>query len=130
MKGDLNNIHPTHTCFDDALDMLQEAIKANPDSFTSDELKLVHAICLNPKGEEYSHAWIESTNSHAVNIVWFTGIYNGKRRQFAADPKEYYEEMKVKETTKYTPMQAWKMNEKFVTYGPWELKYQVLTKDA
>ncbi len=112
-------LYPTHTCFDDALDMLTEAVKANPGSFESDELKLVHAVCVAPTGEEYSHAWVESNSTH----VWFVAITNGHRVQYVADRGEFYDEYQVKETTKYTPRQAWEENAKHETYGPWLDRY-------
>lgn len=118
------NIYPTHTCFDDALEMLCEAIKANPGAGESDELLLVHGICLTPFGQEYAHAWVESLGK----LAWFMGILDGKRQQFAAKIPEYYNEMNVVKTTKYTPRQAWKENNKHVTFGPWIEKYQKLCR--
>lgn len=121
----MTHILPTHTCFDDALDMLQEAIKANPGSAKSGELKLVHAICLMPDGQEYAHAWVESNGKHC----WFMGMMGNRRHQFVATIEDYYAELRVKETTKYTPEDAWHENDTHVTYGPWNKEYLALCKD-
>ena len=121
----MRNILPTHTCFTDAMELLAEAIQSNEGSAESNELLLVHAICLLPSGEEFSHAWVECLGKY----VWFVGILDGKREQFAADLNEYYIDARVKETTKYTPIQVWQFNRKHVTYGPWEEKYQRLCKE-
>lgn len=117
----MNNISiaPTHTCFDDAMEMLEEAVINNPGSFESDELKLVHAICLTPDGREYSHAWVESDDKYC----WFKGIMNRETHQFAASIKEYYEEIRVKETIKYSPRKALNLNHQYNNYGPWEERY-------
>lgn len=115
-------LYPTHTCFDDALDMLAQAVKANPGSYESDELRLVHAVCVAPDGAEYSHAWVESNGTH----VWFEALTNGHRVQYVSDLGEFYAEYQVKETTKYTPPQAWAENKKHETYGPWIDRYKLL----
>lgn len=118
-------IYPTHTCFDDALDLLTEAIKMNPGAAHTDELKLVHGICVAPDGKEYAHAWVESLGK----TVWFIGILDGKYQQFAADLKEYYAETRVVETTKYTPLEAWAENYRHANYGPWVERYKGLCKN-
>ena len=122
----MNAIYPTYTCFDDALDLLAEAVKANPDAVDSGELRLVHGICLSPSGEKYSHAWVESFGMH----VWFMGILNGERATFACSRIEYYEDARVQETTKYTPREAWALNYEHENYGPWIERYKKLCKDA
>ena len=119
-------VYPTHTCFDDALDMLCEAIKANPGSAHSDELKLVHGICVAPDGKKYSHAWVESDR----RIAWFAGVVDGKKTQLAAPIEEYYIEINVVETTKYTPRQAWEENYRHANYGPWLEKYKRLCNES
>lgn len=120
------NIYPTHTCFDDALDMLEEAVIAHPDCVFTDEFKVVHAICLMKGSDErYAHAWLEYLGKQ----VWFRGYLDGKLETFAADIKEYYEDARVQEFTKYTPREVNELNKKFVTYGPWEEKYLRLCRD-
>jgi hypothetical protein len=115
----VSTIYPTHTCFDDALELLERAIKGNPGAAQSDELKVVHAICVNPWGEDYAHAWVESNGTHC----WWVGILNGKRHDMVAERAEFYTELRVKETTKYTPIQAVSLNHQYGTYGPWEPRY-------
>lgn len=117
-------IYPTHTCFDDALDLLTELIKANPKIVRTNEILLVHGICFAPELGEYSHAWLEMDGEY---VLW-VGILKGQRQEFKSSIKSYYEHFNVIETTKYTPRQAWEKNNEFVTYGPWEEKYLKLVR--
>lgn len=121
----MSNIYPTHTCFDDALDMLTEIIKTNPEVAHSNELLLVHGICFPPDYGEFSHAWIEKSGKY---VLW-TGILDGKRQEFVSEIAEYYDFFHVQETTKYTPKEAWLENSKHVTFGPWVEKYKNLCRE-
>lgn len=116
-------IYPTHKCFDDALDFLEElARQKNPALY---RMRLVHGICLHPDdGHEYAHAWVEQDGT----CVIFSGILNGKFGYFAASIEEYYPDAKVQETTKYTPFEAWRENHRTNHYGPWIEKYQRLCR--
>lgn len=116
-------IHPTHTCFDDALDMMGEMMKSESPS-RSDALRIVHAICLMPNDEKYAHAWLERDG-----VAWFMGILKGERVQVSCDAKEYREELRVQEFTAYTPWQALNLNYSTISFGPWEEKYLKLCKD-
>lgn len=118
-------IHPTHTCFDDAADMLDQIILQDFSVARSEDILLVHGICHPPTFREYSHAWLEQDRRYAL----FTGIVDGERQEFKTCIEDFYKYFFVKETTKYTPMEALRENRRHVTYGPWLDKYKILCKD-
>ncbi len=95
------NLYPTHTCFDDALDLMCEILKTHPDAANTDEFLLVHGICNPPSYQRFSHAWIET--DHGKGVALFFGILDGKRQMLAESVAEYYKRLNVEETTKYTP---------------------------
>lgn len=124
MTVDFNALEPTHTCFDDALDLIVDIVKENPRLGPSDELQLVHAICKAPTGELFAHAWVEYKE-----MCIFAGILNGIKTYFQAAKDEYYLNFAVGEHTKYAVKDAILMNWKHGTYGPWEEKYERLCGD-
>lgn len=116
----MTNIFPTHHCFDDALDFLEELSKQkNP---MIHRIRVVHAICLAPDGNEYAHAWVEQDGKFVI----FAGMVDGEKQWFAGEVGEYYAEHKVQETVKYTPREALAENLKHETYGPWVDRYKAL----
>lgn len=120
-------IHPTGTCFDDALDLIAEIVKAHPDAAYTREFELVHAICHPPEFHKFAHAWVETDQGKGVAI--FFGIIDGRREQIATRAEEYRQRLNVLEETRYTPYQAYQMNDKHENYGPWEQRYIDLTRD-
>src|ERR1043165_3374248 len=80
-----DNIYPTGTCFDDALDLLVAVLKLNPQ--WEPEIRLVHGICRAPDGHRYAHAWVEDDSDATCA---FYGVLQGKRRLFKARRDEYY----------------------------------------
>jgi hypothetical protein len=119
----MTTILPTHKCFDDAIDLLGDILKAHPDAADTDEFQLVHAIC-SPGGDPFSHAWIESKGG----IVFWYGIVEGDGRSLLITPApEYRAQFKIIEEMRYTPRQAWEENKRTGHYGPWVEKYRQLT---
>jgi hypothetical protein len=116
-------VQPTHTCFDDAMDLLDAFATQRPDII--DDLRLVHGICLDPAGEPFSHAWLEDT---ATAQVLFVGIVNGERMNLAGDRADYYQEARVQETTTYTLHEALAENTRSHHFGPWEPRYRALCR--
>jgi hypothetical protein len=98
--NDNEHIYPTGKCFDDALVLLVELLAEHPEA--EPDLRLVHGVLAEP--EEHSHAWVEDVSTATV---LFTGIYKGIRRHFQASMAEYYVEMAVRETYRYTYSQAY-----------------------
>lgn len=119
----MNAIHPTHTCFDDALDYLGEIAAKHPAALIFENIRLVHAICLMPDGTPYSHGWVESDA-----FAYFFGICDGERIRIQVDAKEYRRELKVIESTEYTYEQAYQENYRHRNFGPWVEKYRKLCR--
>jgi len=114
------DIHPTHTCFDDALDFFAEAgIPPN----MIDEFRVVHGICVAPDHQSYAHAWVEHVDTRQCIQA---GIFNGKRIFHAAPLATYYARLRVQEITRYTPNAALRENHRTGHYGPWVEKYRAL----
>lgn len=132
-----NCILPTHHCFDDALDAIQEMVRADPSIADTADVLLVHGVCLAPPdGRRVAHAWVEVSpgpgagcGDHVAGVaVVFAGILRGEQRYFAAAREEYYVDQRVVEATKYTIRQAWDENRRSGHYGPWLQRYRELTR--
>ena len=119
-------IHPTHTCFDDAVEFIEELIKEHPDKLEDikTSLLLVHGICLLPNGQRYAHGWVEDNKTDSC---YFKGIVESECVFLQADRPGFYENFKVQETTKYTLWQVHLENMLSGTFGPWDKKYLALT---
>jgi hypothetical protein len=117
----MQTIYPTHTCFDDAIDLMCELLKVNPKS--RNVLRVVHAICRAPDGHLYAHAWLLDTESQ---WALFTGIQEGERRHFVAPVDEFERDHEVQESVQYTPAEVVKQNFESGHYGPWIEKYREL----
>lgn len=115
-------LYPTNTCFDDAMDHLQELVNENPARRYSGEYVLVHGI-LDNGDHQYAHAWLE-TDQWAIDGRYF----KDKHVMCEFDKKGYYLELNVVEKTVYTVQQTLAMNLKHGTFGPWEEKYRKLCK--
>lgn len=124
----MTTIHPTHTCFDDALDYCGERFKEGAPE--AHKLILVHAICLKPEGqpgagERFAHAWVEQGDECVDH-----GILDGERVRFTAERAEYYARLRPQDVTRYTMREAALMNIRHHTYGPWEERYSVLCRKS
>lgn len=116
-------IFPTHTAFDDALDLLGELVLNQPSSADTDAFLLVHAI-VAPGGEPLAHAWVETDGGRGL-ALWY-GIQEGERRLFATPAQKYREDFKVREELCYTAREAWAENVKAGNYGPWTERHRSL----
>lgn len=108
-------IHPTGTCFDDALDFFAQLLKESPLRARTPDVFLVHGVCLFPTGAPYAHAWVEERGK-----IWFSGKLHGTLAFFKGEKDEFVREFRVIAERKYTPAEAWKQNHLFVHYGPWD----------
>lgn len=119
-------IYPTHQCFDDAFDFIGELIRAKR-KYDLINLYVVHSICLMGDGEPYAHCWIEDDNDGSCI---FRGIISGEVTYLHAPVRnEFYEEFQVQETTRYSMTDAWKKFIETDKTGPWEEKYERLTRN-
>jgi hypothetical protein len=115
-------IHPTHHCFDDALDFLALRVISNPSLAQDPSFVLVHGIRLAPDDVTlFAHAWVEHGSQ-----VWDAGLLDGRRVAFTADRAEYYRHGRVQCTTRYTCRQAFEENRASGHYGPWLPAYLAL----
>jgi hypothetical protein len=117
----MSEIRPTHTCFDDALDLISEIVKEGREVWDSGEIVLVHAL-VAPAGEPFAHAWVE--NQFGRGVALWSAIIAGQRKIVASNVEEYRRKFKVVEETRYTPVEALRENERHVNYGPWVERYR------
>ncbi len=115
------NIYPTGHCFDDALDLMVEMLKAQEepggDQTLHLRLRLVHGVCTFEDGHDYAHAWVEDIEERKA---YFTGIHNGERQYFVVEPaSDYHEHLRVKDFVRYSYRQALTLNRLSAHYGPW-----------
>ena len=118
------NILPTGTCFDDAMDFLAVLCKESPLGGYQPGLFLVHGIC-EKGGEPFSHAWCEQGE-----MVWFSGIFRGEKGMLQTTKKEYYAEMVVTRFTRYSPAEAAEEYQRSISFGPWLDCYIKLTRQG
>jgi hypothetical protein len=133
-----DEILPTHSCFDDAIEYLtariagDQAIRANPGALVTDPpLILVHAICVVHEGHEkagqpFAHAWVEERLADGSWVAWQAGILRGKRIEFSMPRSELEQKFRPQVTTRYTPMAAFMKNLQTKSFGPWDQRYQAL----
>lgn len=114
------NIFPTHTCFDDALDYIVAQLKIHPGM--EHTLTLVHGIAIGTcgphAGEAYAHGWVEQ-DGYCVEA----GVFRDEKVWYAVKRSQYYRARKIQKSTRYSVEEAWRLNEKHLTYGPWEREY-------
>jgi hypothetical protein len=135
-------LFPTHHCFDDALEFLGARVARHPALARGRSLRLVHGICLGPRGEgvaasfgvdvvapgqPFAHAWVEEATRPAV--VWQSGLDAAGGVVFVAIPRSiFYGTMRVGLRTRYTVREAWHENQRTGTYGPWKAEYRALCR--
>lgn len=113
-------ILPTHTCFDDTVEIITHLGKENPRCLK--EIKIIHAICTMPNGAPYVHAWVELGNE-----AMFVGIIKKKKAIVTVDKPQYRESLKVQEVTEYGVFEAAVMDVKY-GYAPYKPEYRALTR--
>lgn len=112
-------ILPTHTCFDDALELLSQLAVHGARAEQLQTFVLVHAICVAPDGELYVHAWLEQGSN-----VWQCGIVDGVRVYFAMPIERFVAERPIREQTRYSVDDALRENMRTGHYGPWVDRYR------
>jgi hypothetical protein len=114
------DIHPTHQCFDDAVEIIGREIREDAAQWQT--LFVVHGICTMPDGLVYAHAWVERNDTCV-----FQGLGHGTLPVIVEAEKEsFYEYFKVKDFTRYTIDQVLCLGLTLGNTGPWESKYRKL----
>jgi hypothetical protein len=113
-------ISPTHTCFDDALDLISALLRARQITWNNERWLIVHALIKPANCRIFAHAWIERDERIAV----FSGTWDGQLAYFEASLAEYYAEFNPVRLTKYTVLEALAMNVRHWNFGPWEQCYR------
>src|SRR5262245_8780516 len=86
-------IHPTHRCFDDALELLERRVRHEPEIATNNTVLLVHGVIrVEDQGEvkRFTHGWLEERRADGSFIVWDHGIWQGARILFSVEIAEFY----------------------------------------
>jgi hypothetical protein len=121
MRVEKRTIYPTFECFDDAVEIMGELIQQDLEH--ADDLRIVHAICRVPTGEDYAHGWVEDLD--AGICVW-AGILDGERQYFMSPTADFMKSHRVQECTKYDRYEVLDWNQKTGHVGPWEERYRAL----
>jgi hypothetical protein len=141
-------IYPTHHCFDDMLELLEERVKQRPALAFGRSLRLVHGILLCPAPRPsdgmnsgvgpdgtippdapFAHAWIEDETQDGVPIVWQSGMLDGDLKiAFAVPRADFLAEMRVQASTAYTCREVLREHQRWGTSGPWRAEYRALCR--
>lgn len=116
-------ILPTGECFDDAIDIVQQMIRENPEIVHAENLFVVHAVCQSKSGVLWAHAWVEDRINDVDCVLW-CGIMNGEKACLCTDLRDHYEFHRPTIVIKYTPMDVWRENAKTRHFGPWDPEIQ------
>ena len=122
-------IYPTGTCFDDVLDHQDYVFKTNPAQALAQFI--VHGICLMPEGnpeegKPFAHGWVEDDET---GLVWQSGLVEGVKIWYSAARTEWYPLIRVQTSTRYTFLEAIRLNWQTNHYGPWVEAYRDLCKE-
>ena len=132
-------IHPTHSCFDDAIEFLSRRVTENPARAHETRLRLVHGIAIALSdvadglvhGEPFAHAWVEEdVPGEPEPRIWQSGILNGQQIFFAMTSSEFARQLEIRARTVYTIRQVYHENRRSGTYGPWPAAYRALCRRA
>lgn len=124
MSDDDETIYPTHRCFDDVTDYLNELAVGGATYEELNRYRVVHGI-IAPDGEApHVHAWLERDDGR----VFQWGIYKGERIMFSVARDEYIAQANVIEFVSYSIRGCLAMDRVFGP-GPWKSKYRVMCAD-
>ena len=130
----MSTIRPTHSCFDDAIAIIERLVRADPSLVDDDRFLLVHGIAIASAendgsiapGTPFAHAWIEYGED-----VWQRGILDdGREVEFALARADFYRMLQIQASTRYTMREVWIENSRTRTTGPWRPEYVALCRQA
>jgi hypothetical protein len=113
----MTTLSPTHKCFDDALELLNQIVKQG--RHRTEDWRLVHAIC-KAVGHEFAHGWCERNRKTVVTAF----IIDGQHTYVEIPRRDYYRLFSPQEMTRYTVDEAMWENLRHYNYGPWERRYR------
>lgn len=123
-------IRPTHSCFDDALEYLIDALRRAPTATSAGRIFLVHGICVVPEtdrgselapGQRFAHAWVEDGDPVLVHQA---GLLAGERIVYAIARDDWYATMRIETVTRYSPREAAAAARRDAgRSGPWRPEY-------
>lgn len=125
LQGADSCIAPTHTCFDDAAELLLMNQAFN--RFLG-QLYLGHLLVESLRKPEgiYAHAIILQLEG---NIAWQAGYYADKKIYYGLSPKEFGCVYRVHKQRWYTLEDFATMNYLYQTFGPWDEEMGRLCND-
>jgi hypothetical protein len=110
----LDELRPTHHCFDDAIDIVVGELKVGNEEAL--HCLIVHAVCLTPWDEPYAHAWMEDPDGFSYH-----GYMKGDELVYLrATPGDLEKFYRPQRCVKYTLAQWRNENERTGYYGPWD----------
>ena len=127
-------IHPTNTCFDDALDYIEMLASSGVTPAVLNEHHVVHGVCLWPQNQpgsesesdrRFAHGWVER-GEWAIQC----GLIEGVRVYYQMPRDQMHEYLRVQRFTRYTLREALHHNEQSGHYGPWDLDYWMLCRHS
>jgi hypothetical protein len=118
---------PTHHCFDDAAEYVNERAKTEP-RHVIEGLRLVHAIIQFPEGQpdagrRTAHAWVEEGD-----WVIDAGLLEGERVYLHWPRAEYYTRMRVEAPSAYTALELLAYHDTHGHVGPWRADLRLLLR--
>lgn len=121
-------VYPTHTCFDDAMEFVNQAVIEHGFDKAFDTFFLCHGICAMPDGRLFAHAWVvELDRAAKQDYVWFSGVWRGQKIFGKVCKADFYNELVVtSDVTQYDMLRVCNENVKHGTFGPWEERYLAL----
>jgi hypothetical protein len=121
-------LYPTHTCFDDSLDLVLALVRENPDEVRKQNVFLVHGVCLLPDGTPYAHAWVEIDEGGGITVL--NAVLRDGMKVYGQFLKEqFYQTWRVEERIRYSLLEAYENCRQYDYSGPWEDRYRVLCRD-
>lgn len=120
-------IHPTGTCFDDALDSIQKGLFERQ---YLDQVRIVHGLVSRTNDPEhiYAHCWLEFKNHYFETVLLEPDM---ERAVIQYNDEEYKALYNIHDQTKYTVYQLIEQGLKSKTRssGPYLKKYLRKCKD-
>jgi hypothetical protein len=117
-------IYPTHTCFDDVTEYMNQLAEAGTSLDELMRYTVVHGVVVASDGHRFAHAWLELDGETIES-----GIYNGERVWVSMSRTEFDATHDLAEETRYTIREAVALDGEHGP-GPWKPEYRALCSDS